>query len=320
MKIGLKLIAGFLVIAILVLVSGLFGINYVNKVRNSTDIISLNAEFIDLIQEIRVSAIQLVMPANDYIILGDKEEIKNFENLLNTTKERFVNFLNFIAEHEDFKIHTKHTVNGKELLVHIEEDILEVEYYSNQIFNLDDPVGNSEGAILTEKMDAQADNLIEDFTILTEHAKEDMAAATQTTNSIGITSRNNLTGIVIVAVALAVIIGFFMSRSISNPVAKLKEAAEEVSKGNLDIKVDVKSKDEIGSLANTFNIMTIKIKNLKRAKKVQKLQDELAALEQGYRAKFISAESYRKGKERIEKGLKIIKNSSSKNNNPVKKF
>ena len=45
-------------------------------------------------------------------------------------------------------------------------------------------------------------------------------------------------------------------------------------------------------------------KSIKADEKAQKLGKELAALEQGYKAKFISEETYQKGKERIEKELK----------------
>lgn len=46
---------------------------------------------------------------------------------------------------------------------------------------------------------------------------------------------------------------------------------------------------------------------LKTEVKVKKLEKQLAALEQGFKSKFISEESYKKGKERIERELKKLK-------------
>ncbi len=57
-------------------------------------------------------------------------------------------------------------------------------------------------------------------------------------------------------------VGFFYIQRIINPIKKLTETAEEISKGNLNVKSDIKSKNEIGQLASTFNQMT---KDLKKS-------------------------------------------------------
>lgn len=51
------------------------------------------------------------------------------------------------------------------------------------------------------------------------------------------------------------LIGLWLLRSIVRPVLKLKEATQQVGKGERNISVKVKSKDEIGQLANSFNDM-----------------------------------------------------------------
>jgi len=48
----------------------------------------------------------------------------------------------------------------------------------------------------------------------------------------------------------------FMRHSILKPVKQLKEAAENIEEGIFDVRVNIKSKDEIGMLGNTFNNMT----------------------------------------------------------------
>jgi signal transduction histidine kinase/DNA-binding response OmpR family regulator len=54
---------------------------------------------------------------------------------------------------------------------------------------------------------------------------------------------------------LAVLCGFLFAKSISKPISKLKAAADKIAGGNLNIKIDIESKDEIGSLANSFGMM-----------------------------------------------------------------
>ena len=47
-----------------------------------------------------------------------------------------------------------------------------------------------------------------------------------------------------------------VSKRISNPLKKLEEDVRRISGGNLEQRTDVKTDDEIGSLANSFNVMT----------------------------------------------------------------
>jgi signal transduction histidine kinase len=71
-----------------------------------------------------------------------------------------------------------------------------------------------------------------------------------------ITLRNVLLSISMMLTMLAVVIGFSISRSISNPLSKLRSAINEISEGNLDYRIEVKTRDEIGQLALAFNEMT----------------------------------------------------------------
>ncbi len=58
---------------------------------------------------------------------------------------------------------------------------------------------------------------------------------------------------------LALVIYLF-SKDVSLPLARLSFAAGEIGKGKLDTVIEVKSKDEFGSLANTFNQMATDLK------------------------------------------------------------
>ena len=53
---------------------------------------------------------------------------------------------------------------------------------------------------------------------------------------------------------------FTLARAILNPVDHLKEVAESVSMGNLDVSVKRYSEDEIGDLADSFSRMVAAVK------------------------------------------------------------
>ena len=56
-------------------------------------------------------------------------------------------------------------------------------------------------------------------------------------------------------VVLVLIIAWFSARAIVTPIRKLTDAAERMSLGELNVKIDVKSKDEIGLLAQAIGRM-----------------------------------------------------------------
>ncbi len=64
-----------------------------------------------------------------------------------------------------------------------------------------------------------------------------------------------------VILALSSIIISIFSFLVTNPIKTLNEASKKISSGKFDEKVDIKSKDEIGELANSFNIMAGQIEN-----------------------------------------------------------
>lgn len=49
---------------------------------------------------------------------------------------------------------------------------------------------------------------------------------------------------------------FWLSISITSPVKKLSDTVFNISRGDLNQRVDIKSRDEIGQLADPFNVMT----------------------------------------------------------------
>lgn len=61
----------------------------------------------------------------------------------------------------------------------------------------------------------------------------------------------------LLAIAASAIMAALIARSIGNPIRKIAEASDKVAVGDLDVDVDVKSKNEIGILAKSFaNLIT----------------------------------------------------------------
>ncbi|MDD2881369.1 MAG: ATP-binding protein [Rhodoferax sp.] len=64
-----------------------------------------------------------------------------------------------------------------------------------------------------------------------------------------------LAGISVFALLINLILGFFFARWLVSPINLISAAAARLGKGELDVKVKIGRDDEIGQLADTFNLM-----------------------------------------------------------------
>jgi signal transduction histidine kinase/DNA-binding response OmpR family regulator len=66
--------------------------------------------------------------------------------------------------------------------------------------------------------------------------------------------------IMLLCFLIAAVAGFYLSRKITKPIIDLSAATRRISQGNLDTRIEVKSNDEIGELASSFNQMMVDLK------------------------------------------------------------
>ncbi|HQG46102.1 MAG TPA: HAMP domain-containing protein, partial [bacterium] len=68
--------------------------------------------------------------------------------------------------------------------------------------------------------------------------------------------------VIVLALLLAGIVAFFLSRNITLPISDLAKSATEIARGNFSHEIKVLSNDEIGRLARLFNYMTTELRRL----------------------------------------------------------
>jgi methyl-accepting chemotaxis protein len=116
--------------------------------------------------------------------------------------------------------------------------------------------------LLTNEMKASADNeqgAIDNLVNLkvkeaSQQSEENTATANEATVVMII--------VVIGGMLIAIILGIFISRIIGNPVKKLSKAAELIADGDLNIDIDIDTKDEVGALAASFRRMSDNLNNV----------------------------------------------------------
>ncbi len=94
-------------------------------------------------------------------------------------------------------------------------------------------------------------------------------------------SRNMLSVIFSIATIAVFTIGFLIARRITRPLNRLVETSVAVAAGDLEQRTGIQSKDEIGSLASSFDVMTVKLSERNRqlveqASKLEAILDSIA--------------------------------------------
>jgi signal transduction histidine kinase len=74
------------------------------------------------------------------------------------------------------------------------------------------------------------------------------------------TARNTLSVVFAVGTVAVVIIGYGLSQSIAKPILRLRSVTQAVTSGDLEQSVDIQRSDEIGELAEAFDVMTLRLR------------------------------------------------------------
>ena len=105
-------------------------------------------------------------------------------------------------------------------------------------------------------------------------------------------NRINFT-IAVIAAVLAIVLGLVIARSIANPLSALKEAALRIGHGELNTKIHISASDEIGSLAKSFNKMASALKNTTVSKSyldniIRSMSEMLIVVDSQYRIETVN--------------------------------
>jgi signal transduction histidine kinase len=99
---------------------------------------------------------------------------------------------------------------------------------------------------------------------------------------------NRLTLIAVLSLALGLVIAWFLSVRITDPLAQLTDAAQRMARGDLSTRVDVTRADELGRLGTSFNAMAAEVEGSRqhleetvaeRTRQLEEAQDSLVRRE-----------------------------------------
>ncbi len=251
LKISVKLITGFIIVA---LISGLVGgigiYNIISLDNSDTELyekmtvpISEMSKIATAFQRVRVDTRDIILANNSQEISVQVQSIQERRKEIDEAAKEFEKSIlsqEVRDAYDEFFQARNEYVSYLDQLVQLARANQDAE--ANALLN-------SEGMTLAAKNEQAA---IEKLVMMKERdAKTKAENNTEQANQAIIM----MVICILVGMVLAVVLGIYISRIISKPINKLVVIAEKVADGDLDVDIDIDTKDEIGILAQGFMTM-----------------------------------------------------------------
>lgn len=147
-----------------------------------------------------------------------------------------------------------------ELLMEVKNSWLSVRAGVEQIFQIPDPVGNEAAIDRLSKLEPLAERMAAFSQSIHSGGMKNVRLSRESANATILNTSLFLLGAVVLAIAASVLLSRFIGRAISQPMRQLTEMATNISLGELDTKVEVQSKGEVGELARAVERMRTSLK------------------------------------------------------------
>ena len=284
-----KLIFSFLLLAALVLLSGIGGIFILNKVLQSTDTVikeKVPVGFSVMRAEMTLESIEKTIleyihsssglddSKNEIISKLDQFEMWIAMLQYGTSSEKFKKSKSYNL-YKKFGLRTLVPQASRELLKKINKTAKEGIAFRKsctELMNAHDEYLTYSGstykkldASKTEKLLAMSNagySINKELEHLIKEAQKDMKTAHKNSDSARKSGIAFLVVLTVIAVLIAVLLGIYISRYLTQSITALADVTKLIAKGDLKEKVVLASSDELGSLAEDTNTMTDNLRKI----------------------------------------------------------
>lgn len=257
MKISSKLILGFIIVAILAGFIGVIGIFSLQSTQKTSQYIMTNygnsqGKLVFIVESFQQSRAAV----RDLIIETDPNNYKTYQD---TISNNDTTILKNLAE-------LKKTVQNQTELENynkLEKSINDYKSVRDRIIELAIQNKKAEAYELLKKPGGQIANIAS--TSIDENIKLNLTTGAELSSKAQNSANKTMLMLIIIAViavVASILLGYYISNIISKPIKKLLESADSISEGNLNISIDIHSKDEVGNLAQAFEKMVRAINSL----------------------------------------------------------
>ncbi|GAE88860.1 methyl-accepting chemotaxis protein [Acetivibrio straminisolvens JCM 21531] len=193
------------------------------------------------------------------------KSLQDYEENIEQVKQRMTDTKGMIEKNREIWSGTRDSENGRTIF----------EFFVSFERNFSEWIAESNKAIETkaishvwdEKFEAARNDIDKMGELIELNANNQISLIEETKNNMIV----QVIIIDILALVLALAISFIFLKIIANSLGQLSKAAGKIALGDIDIELDITSKDEIGKLAGDFKIMADSIKEkAEAAEKISK--------------------------------------------------
>lgn len=255
LKIAAKLITGFIIVALIAGIVGTVGVMNIRKMQAlDEDMYNRDTAPLDDLSKISTSIERergrlrdIIIQKNSSDIQADIDKIKELDKTIDESLPKFESGVNDEKVRATFNNLKKAIADFKQFR---DNEISLVQ--SNQI----DQAVNAlyaEGKTIATNIQNATDELLNLKVSLAEQSSNNNKSTANTATA-------TMVIVIIVGVVIAVVLGIFISRIISKPISKMVEAADKLAVGDVNVNVAADTRDEIGSLMDSFGRMIANIR------------------------------------------------------------
>lgn len=265
LKIGVKITCGFLVVAMIAGIVGIIGTvslmtvgrTYSSSYVETTSALEYTEKISTSFQEIRANLFEMSLAENRTDKDGCVESINEHRTVIDNNLSKYKAMLEQYSAEE--------MAEDIELVAKLEAS---VNAFGNKRMEFMNGIGmdtarRSEAfRILSDggEMHALAQDLEETIEALMDLNNSNMEEQIAKMNKMSGRFEFIMILFAVIGVILAVVIGRVIARNISKRIGVIVEVTDNLSKGDLDVSIDVDSKDEIGVLAASYRNMSDNLK------------------------------------------------------------
>ena len=308
LKVSSKLLLGFIFISLIAAAIGFVGISNINTISDNslslyektTVPLGILGDVRENFQKMRVNILYGLRSTDVGDINKYFAKISELNNLIDVDLNKIKNTISDDVKKDVLESIQKTKTNYINVAAQLEKLLIQKDNVAlNSLLQGDVKTVNAE-------MQASFDNLA---LLQVKAAGETSDSDTKTSNS----AVRIMTIFLIVGVLIAIGLGIFISRIITNSLKKGLKLAELVAEGDLTEKLDVDQKDEIGQLASALNRMVDKLKEVVESVKAasdnvsagaQELSSSSEEMSQGATEQAAAAEQASSSMEQMTSNIK----------------
>lgn len=248
-----KLTVSFLAVALLLGIISSFAIYTMFQVDDSyTDLLGRRATILSNSKDIKSLTVQQMSSVRDYLLTQSPDALKMISDSSKKVEELVGANIAMVQRDDDHAALIKLSDMNKSFSDKVAQVVTLLKTDAQAALRQ----ANSDVIPLGREMQTVAEGIVTGQQQLMDQGSADNTVSVQK-------AQNTLLYVSLVGFAIAILLGVVLARVISKPLVKISHAAKLISEGDLtQEEIQVKSKDEVGDLTQSFNLMTKNLRTL----------------------------------------------------------